>query len=74
MVDPTEAIPIFDWLRWVEVPVWFGLAGWLWCHQKNDHDFQVKVTEKLGKLDELDGLRAMLALVVDKLIPERKEF
>lgn len=68
-----DSVPIFDWLRWVEVPVWFGLAGWLWCHQKHDHEVEVAIKEKLGKLDELEGIRDTLSLVLDKLIPDRKD-
>ena len=68
-----ETVPIFDWLRWVEVPVWAILAGWIWCHQKHDHEVEVSIKEKLGKLDELDGMKNMLALVLDKLIPDRKD-
>ena len=66
----TETVPIFDWLRWVEVPIWLAMGSWLMCHVRHDHKVEVEITDKLGKLD---GLEAAVGLILDKLIPDRKE-
>ena len=63
-----ETIPIFDWLRWVEVPVWIALGSMFFTHVRYDHKREVDNAREFGKIE---GLENALGLVLDKLIPER---
>lgn len=69
-----EAVPIFDWLRWVEVPIWLGMVGWLWCHAKHDHEVEVELRSGIGEaLGKLENVEANTSLILDKIIPDRKD-
>lgn len=46
---------MFDWLRWVEVPVWLGICSWLIAHARHDHAVEVTLASALGKLETLEN-------------------
>lgn len=60
-----EAVPVFDWLRWVEIPLWLGVIGWLATHIRHDHEVEVDIKEKLAKID---GIETMIVPIFNKLI------
>ena len=64
-----EVVPIFDWLRWIEVPIWLAFGSWLVCHAKHDHQVEVDIREKLAKLD---GIETSVELILTKIIPEKE--
>jgi len=49
-----EMVSLFDWLRWVEVPVWIGMFGWLFAHAKHDHAVEVQLAEAIGVIKTLE--------------------
>ena len=55
-----ETVPIFDWLRWVEVPIWLGMIGWLIAHIRHDAVVETRLAEAIGTVKTLQGTVATL--------------
>ncbi len=49
-----EMVSAFDWLRWVEVPIWLGMGGWLLAHAKHDHMVETQLAEAIGTIKVLE--------------------
>lgn len=71
-------IPIFDWIRWVEIPMWLAVAGLLVKHAVRDHIIEVEIMKKLEAVDDLQeqitGLDRRQDMVIRKMIGAPDDF
>lgn len=64
-----EAVSLFDWFRWVEVPILLALAGVLINHMIKDHKVEVEIKEGLASVKSLvEGVDRRQDLLIEKLL------
>lgn len=67
-----ESVSLFDWFRWVEVPILLAIAGALVNHMMKDHKVEIELKEGLAKVSSLsalvEGMDRRQDLIIEKLL------
>jgi hypothetical protein len=65
-------VNVFDWIRWVDVPILAAYGGWLFAHSQHDHSVEVKFSAEIAELkglkEAIDGVDRRQDLILRKLL------